>query len=165
MKLKINLLTIFLLGMILVMTGLSFFIVLKIKEENPTTTPTRTIAADVTYRKLIVLKQSNLPNNESFPTPTEIPSLTPPNSEISPLESISPTEIQLLTTPPLTLEPSMIELAYNNLPPTEIEESLIATNSPTIKQIIKDLPQSGIYIIPLLIILFASALIFLSFML
>jgi len=166
MKTKVNFLTIFLILMILSMGGLSFFIVLKIKEEKPATLPTQTKAASITYRKLIALNQTPpIASSTPSPIPTEASSLTPDSSKISPSESPTPTEIQLVTTPLLTPEATITELAYNNLTPMEREENSIATDSPTLKQVIKRLPQSGIYTIPLLIVFFASILILLSFVL
>jgi hypothetical protein len=175
MRKKVNFLTIFLTVMILSMGGLSLFIISKIKEEKPATVPTQTKAASITYRKLIALKQPNsTPTSSSISPPTSTPFLSPTSPKISQSESPTPTtelptptRIQLVTTPFLTPEPSTIELAYNNLTPTEVEENLTFPGSPTptSKQIIKNLPQSGIYTTPLLIIFFASTLIFLSFVL
>jgi hypothetical protein len=165
MKTKINPITFFLGIMIMILAGLSVFITLKLKEERPATVPTRTKAADVTYRKLIAL---NVVTPELL-TPT-IENSTPTTNiketgEEAKLTS-TPTPINLVTTPLLTSEPTTTELAYNNSSSnTEgaTEESEIKT-SPT-KETVKTLPRSGIYQVSLLIFFGALSLILVSFVL
>ncbi len=155
MKTKVNFVTFFLIMMTVVMGGLSLFIALKLKGEKPATVPTQTKAANITYRKLIALNAAT----PELPTPTsEEPT---PTVDVAVTGEVEP--FNLVTTPLLTSEPTETELAYNNLTPTETEDALTATVSSAQKQTIKNLPQSGIYTVPLLIILAALMLIFFSF--
>lgn len=147
--------------------GLSFFIAFKLKEEKAATVPTQTKAAAITYRKLIALNVTTpelpTPTGEEL-TPTVAATVTNEGDETH--ETPTPTQINLVTTPLFTREPTETELAYNDSSSnTEeaTEESAIAT-SPT-KETIKTLPQSGIYQTSLLIFLAALTLIFISFVL
>ena len=151
--------------------GLSVFIVLKLKEEKSAIVPTKTKAADITYRKLITLNvitpELPGPNSESsIPTPSVT---VPPEEELSVAQSVgaedqgtpTPTQIDLVTTPLLTTEPTETELAYDDS--SQSGESEI-TVSPT-KETIKSLPRSGIYQASILIFFAALTLIFVSFVL
>ncbi len=160
------------------MGGLTLFIASKLKEEKPATVPTQTKAANITYRKLIALNVATpeLPTSTGEePTPTVDVTTVDTADEVEPSiaegageefdGTPTPTQIDLVTTPFLTPEPTETELAYNDLTPTETETALTATVSSAQKETIKNLPQSGVYTIPLLIIFGALMLIFFSFML
>jgi len=171
MKTKINLATVFLITIITFLGGLSIFIALRLKEEKPATVPTKTKAADITYRKLITLNTTP----PELPTPTsESSSLTtdvtiPVDEQLSITqqagveseETPTPTQINLVTTPLLTSEPTETELAYHD---SSQSEELEITVSPT-KETVRTLPQSGIYQTSILIFFAALTLIFVSFVL
>jgi hypothetical protein len=182
MKTKINWITVFLIGTTVILGGLSVYIASKLIEEKPATVPTKIKAAEKTYHRFFALNQTNptLTPTEMVSSPllmlTPTPLLSPSptttvisptndasptnlsfNQTINPSESPTPTQIQLVTTPIIT------DSAYDNLTPTETEATLAAAISPTQKQVIKSLPQSGIYMLPFLIILAALVLIFFSF--
>lgn len=167
MKTKINLVTIFLIMMTVVMGGLSLFIALKLKEEKPATVPTQAKAANITYRKLIALNVTTpeLPTpTGKEPTPTVDVAVTnevePSIAEATDGETSgtpTPTQIDLVTTPLLTSEPTGTELAYGN----SSQEEEASRES----KIIKSLPESGIYQVSLLIFFSALMLIFFSLIL
>lgn len=150
MRTKISPISFFLIGAIFILGSLSFFIVIKLKEEKPATIPIKTKAADITYKKLIALNPSpsELPRSEVInPSPTFIE-----NTE----ETLTPTPINLVTTPILTQE-----LAYNVVTPTEKPTpTIFTTNQP-----LKTLPQSGIYQISFFVVFFSFILIVFSFVL
>lgn len=174
---------------ILALGGASMVIGLKLKEEKPVTARKKTRAAEVTYNKVVDLNQmaptqviteaqpelitltsgvrkEPSPAQQQEPSPTvaitipEIPTFTP-----------MPTEIQLVTTPIITNEPTSRQLAYNNPSPTTADLSQEITATPTVssitisptKKTVESLPQSGLYNYPLLISVFALLVIFISF--
>lgn len=101
MKIKINISTIILIGIISIFAALSFFIVSKLQEKKPITptSPPKSIAETTVDQRPIVGEQ---PMNKLtvLPSPTPSPTVTP-QMGITIVQTIpSPTQIQLQTTPP-----------------------------------------------------------------
>lgn len=176
MKSKVNLLTIVLILITILFIGSSIFIVIKIKEKAPSP-PIKTEAAKKTYRKVVVLAQPS-PTIESFVTPTPL-ALLPITEEPTPTSTLlaqepTPTEIQLVTTPIVTPEPTAtetpIETPIETASPADgegaqqTEQSEQQTPTPT-ERAIETLPESGIFSATILIMVAAVALIFFSFIL
>jgi len=144
--------TIFLVGIVIVMISSIFFISFKLKETNNSRSssiaPIRTKAAQKTYSKIIALKQ-----NEVEPTgvvPTEFNTPTPSDSlgseEIT--ESPTPTEIIIAySNPTITGQDIFDEIASTSASPTGV----------------KNLPDAGYIGYPLLIIAIGGLIIFFSF--
>lgn len=170
MKSKVNLLTIVLILITILFIGSSIFIVIKIKEETPSP-PIKTEAAKKTYRKVVVLAQPS-PTIESFVTPTPL-ALLPTAEEPTPTSTLlaqepAPTEIQLVTTPIVTPEPTATETPIETASPADGEGAQPTEQNeqqtPT-ERAIKTLPESGIFSATILIMVAAVALIFFSFIL
>jgi hypothetical protein len=176
MKPQINIVTFFLISITVILGGLSFFIALKLKEDKAPTVPTQTKAAPahVTYRKLLALNQAvpSISPTESMESPTQTVTptyITPTVASLdlsptfSPDFTPTPSQIQLVTTPLVTQEPTNPELAYTSPTITQYEVSATEEVSPTQTKTIKTLPQSGIYAVPLFIFITSVVLIFFSF--
>ncbi len=167
---KNNLITIFLIVIIFVLIGLSFFIVSEIQKTDTAIKPTiQTKAAAVTYKKELALNTIT-----STPIPTVSLSVTKePTVKLlaqggSTGYSVTPTPtgIQLLTTPIVTQESSR-KLLVENISPTSTASSYVTkTASQTATKVpVKTLPSAGIYNMTLVMFFAAITLIFFSFIL
>lgn len=138
---KVNKATLFLAIITVVLGGLSFFVVVKLRRKEPAR-PARIRAADKTYTKSIALAvPTQVPEGESIedlePTETLLTQEEEPTSELTPTESQSQ---------------------------EEASESAEITPSPASRQV-EELPQSGMHDIPILIVSFALVMIFMAIVL
>lgn len=171
MNQKNNVLTIALVLVTLVLGGFSFYVATKISETQEVE-PVRveTKAAEVTYKKELAINIVT-PTITPRPTSTIAPTgIISPTKAVSPTPSIkislTPTGIQLVTTPLITQAGSSNLIAQAMSPTSSPTGTIkVSSVSSTIKPVVKSLPAAGMFNTTLIIFAAAISMIFFSFLL